>query len=62
MEKDLIKLLKDIKYKTGYMTGSWEDHKMLKRMSIEDGISPWSIEGEVDSFVEKHKLNLKEDA
>ena len=58
MEKDLINLLKGIKYQTGYMTGSWEDHNMLKRMSIEDKISPWSIEKEVDAFAKKHNLNL----
>ena len=54
MEKDLINLLKGIKYQTGYMTGSWKDHNMLKRMSIEDKISPWSIEEEVDAFAKKH--------
>jgi len=27
-------------------------------MAIEDKISPWSIEGEVDKFMEKHNIKL----
>ena len=57
-EKDLAELLKDIKYQTGYMTNSWGDTSMLSQMAIEDKISPWSIEGEVDKFMEKHNIKL----
>ena len=62
MEKDIIKLLKDIKYQTEYMTGSWGDTNMLSQMAREDKISPWSIDGEIDAFVKKYKINLKEAA
>ena len=58
LEKDLIALLKDITYQTGYMTGSWGDTSMLSQMAIEDGISPWSIESEVEKFAKKHDLKL----
>jgi hypothetical protein len=58
LEKDLIALLKDITYQTGYMTNSWGDTSMLSQMAIEDQISPWSIEKEVTKFAEKYDLNL----
>ena len=58
LEKEIIKLLKDIKYQTGYMTNSWGNTSMLSQMAIEDKISPWSIEGEVDKFMEKHNIKL----
>ena len=58
LEKDLIALLKDITYQTGYMTNSWGDTSMLSRMAIEDKISPWSIEKEVTKFAEKHDFKL----
>ena len=56
-EKDLIALFKDIKYCTGYMTDNWGDTDMLSRMAIEDKISPWSIEAEVDKFMLKHNIS-----
>jgi hypothetical protein len=58
LEKDLIALLKDITYQTGYMTNSWGDTSMLSQMAIEDQISPWSIEKEVTKFAEKYDLQL----
>ena len=58
LEKEVIKLLKDIKYQTGYMTNSWGDNSMLSQMAIEDKISPWSIESEVEKFAKKHDLKL----
>tara|TARA_Y100001973_G_scaffold95137_1_gene148102 strand:+ start:365 stop:784 length:420 start_codon:yes stop_codon:yes gene_type:complete len=58
LEKDLIALLKDITYQTGYMTNSWGDTSMLSQMAIEDKISPWSIESEVEKFAKKHDLKL----
>ena len=58
LEKEVIKLLKDIKYQTGYMTNSWGDTSMLSQMAIEDQISPWSIEKEVTKFAEKYDLQL----
>ena len=58
LEKDLIALFKDIKYSTGYMTDSWGDTDMLSQMAIEDGISPWSIESQVDNFISKHNIKI----
>ena len=58
LEKDLIALLKDITYQTGYMTNSWGDTSMLSQMATEDQISPWSIEKEVTKFAEKHDFKL----
>tara|TARA_R100001079_G_C4298699_1_gene90271 strand:- start:136 stop:369 length:234 start_codon:yes stop_codon:yes gene_type:complete len=57
-DKDLKELLKDIQYQTGYMTGSWGDTSMLSQMAIEDGISPWSIESEVEKFAKKYNIKL----
>ena len=58
LEKDLIALLKDITYQTGYMTNSWGDTSMLSQMATEDQISPWSIEKEVTKFAEKYDFKL----
>jgi hypothetical protein len=58
IKKELISLFKDIKYQTGYMSGSWGNSKMLSQMAREDGISPWSIESEIDNFAKKHKLKV----
>ena len=53
-------LLKDIKYQTDYISGSWGDNVMLSRMAREDDISPWSIEEAIDKFCKENKINLDE--
>ena len=58
-KKDLIDLFEDIVYQTGYMTNSWGDTSMLSQMAIEDQISPWSIESEVDKFKRKYNIIKK---
>ena len=58
-KKDLIDLFEDIIYKTGYMSNSWGDTSMLSQMAIEDQISPWSIESEVNKFKEKYNIVKK---
>lgn len=58
LEKDLITLLKNIKYITGYMSESWGDKEMLSRMAKEDGISPWCIDQRIYTFATKHNLDL----
>lgn len=61
MDIDKLKaLLKDIKYQTDYMSGSWGDTSMLSRMAREDNISPWSIEEQIDKFCKENKINLDE--
>ena len=40
------------------MTNSWGDSNMLSRMAIEDKISPWSIEEQVNYFVKKHNIQI----
>ena len=57
-EKDLAELLKGIQYQTGYMTNSWGDTSMLSQMAIEDGISPWSIESDLEKFAKKYNIKL----
>ena len=57
-EKELENLFKDIIYQTGYMTNSWGDSNMLSRMAIEDKISPWSIEEQVNYFIKKHDIQI----
>ena len=59
-EEDLITLLKNIKYITGYMSESWGDKEMLSRMAKEDGISPWSIDMRIYTFATKYNLDLTE--
>ena len=58
-KKDLIDLFEDIVHQTGYMTNSWGDTSMLSQMAIEDQISPWSIEGEIDKFRRKYNIIKK---
>ena len=58
-KKDLIDLFEDIIYQTGYMTNSWGDTSMLSQMAIEDQISPWSIESEVNKFKRKYNIIKK---
>ena len=57
-EKDLAELLKGIQYQTGYMTNSWGDTSMLSQMAIEDRISPWSIESDLEKFAKKYNIKL----
>ena len=57
-EKDLAELLKGIQYQTGYMTNSWGDTSMLSQMAIEDGISPWSIESDLEKVAKKYNIKL----
>tara|TARA_B100000029_G_C17191956_1_gene820989 strand:- start:194 stop:379 length:186 start_codon:yes stop_codon:yes gene_type:complete len=59
MEKDLIELLKNIKYQTGYIAGSYNDPSMLSRMAIEDKISPEEIDSDIDAFCKKHNIKLE---
>ena len=58
IKKELISLFKDIKYQTGYMSGSWGNTKMLSQMARQDGISPWSIESDLEKFAKKYNIKL----
>ena len=57
-DQDLKELLKGIQYQTGYMTNSWGDTSMLSQMAIEDRISPWSIESDLEKFAKKYNIKL----
>ena len=57
-DQDLKELLKGIQYQTGYMTNSWGDISMLSQMAIEDRISPWSIESDLEKFAKKYNIKL----
>ena len=53
-------LLKNIKYQTYYIGGSYSDVDMLSRMSIEDDISPFSIDKDIDEYCRKNNIDLNE--
>ena len=57
-KKALIKLLESILYQTHYIGNSYHDVKMLRRMRMEDKISPFNIEDEIKTFCKKNGITI----